>query len=154
MKIAVIGGGSTYTPELIDGVARMRDELPVEQIVLVDPDADRLAAVGRVSARIMAERGHTTKVSWTSDLDAAVDGASAVLLQLRVGGALRPFRRFGGPLSGPRLRVAQCGQGRGIGRNRTIRQLIGLLRLLRQLPGLILRHLFAGTFQLLGGCLE
>ena len=86
MKIAVIGGGSTYTPELIDGVARMRDELPVEQIVLMDPDAERLAAVGRLSARIMAERGHSTKVSWTADLDAAVDGASAVLLQLRVGG--------------------------------------------------------------------
>ncbi|MEU7873566.1 6-phospho-beta-glucosidase [Dactylosporangium sp. NPDC049140] len=86
MKIAVIGGGSTYTPELIDGVARMRDDLPVEQIVLVDPDTDRLAAVGGVSARIMAERGHTTEVSWTSDVDAAVDGATAVLLQLRVGG--------------------------------------------------------------------
>jgi 6-phospho-beta-glucosidase len=86
MKIAVIGGGSTYTPELIDGVARMRDELPVEQIVLMDPDADRLAAVGSLSARLMAKRGHSTKVLWTTDLDTAVDGASAVLLQLRIGG--------------------------------------------------------------------
>ena len=86
MKIAVIGGGSTYTPELIDGIARLRDELPVGQIVLMDPDADRLATVGGVAARIMAERGHPTEVRWTSDLDDAVDGASAVLLQLRVGG--------------------------------------------------------------------
>ena len=38
MKLAVVGGGSTYTPELVDGMARLRDALPLEQVVLVDPD--------------------------------------------------------------------------------------------------------------------
>ena len=42
MKLAVVGGGSTYTPELVDGFARLRDVLPVEELVLVDPAADRL----------------------------------------------------------------------------------------------------------------
>ena len=48
MKIAVVGGGSTYTPELVDGLGRMRDVLPVEELVLVDPAADRLELVGGV----------------------------------------------------------------------------------------------------------
>ena len=86
MKIAVVGGGSTYTPELADGIAGLAGTLAVEELVLVDPDAERVAVVGGVSARILAERGHGTRVSWTGDLDAAVDGAGAVLLQLRVGG--------------------------------------------------------------------
>ncbi|MBC3983238.1 6-phospho-beta-glucosidase [Streptomyces sp. AC536] len=86
MKLAVVGGGSTYTPELIDGFARLRDALPLEELVLIDPAADRLELIGGLAQRIFAKQGHPGRVSWTSDLDAGVDGASAVLLQLRVGG--------------------------------------------------------------------
>ena len=86
MKLAVIGGGSTYTPELVDGIARLTRDIKIDELVLVDPDADRLAVVGPFSARIMARYGHPAVLSWTSDLDAAVDGAGAVLIQLRVGG--------------------------------------------------------------------
>jgi 6-phospho-beta-glucosidase len=86
MKLAVIGGGSTYTPELIDGFARLRDTLPVAELVLVDPAADRLELVGGLARRILAKQGHDGLVTTTSDLDAGVDGADAVLLQLRVGG--------------------------------------------------------------------
>jgi 6-phospho-beta-glucosidase len=84
MKLAVIGGGSTYTPELADGIGRL---LPsVEELVLVDPDASRLAAVGPVSARIMAARGHPGRVRWTESLDDGAEGADAILFQLRIGG--------------------------------------------------------------------
>ncbi|MFD5473480.1 6-phospho-beta-glucosidase [Streptomyces sp. NPDC127105] len=86
MKLTVVGGGSTYTPELVDGFARLRDTLPVEELVLVDPAADRLELVGGLARRIFAHQGHPGRVVTTSDLDAAVDGADAVLLQLRVGG--------------------------------------------------------------------
>ncbi|MFD5359548.1 6-phospho-beta-glucosidase [Streptomyces tendae] len=86
MKLTVVGGGSTYTPELIDGFARLRDTLPVEELVLVDPAADRLELVGGLARRIFAKQGHGGRVVTTSDLDGAVDGADAVLLQLRVGG--------------------------------------------------------------------
>jgi len=86
MKLTVVGGGSTYTPELVDGIARLRDRLPVSELVLVDPDAGRLPLVGGVSQRIMARYGHPAKVRWTTDLDEGVSGAGAVLLQLRVGG--------------------------------------------------------------------
>jgi 6-phospho-beta-glucosidase len=86
MKLAVVGGGSTYTPELVDGIARLSTDIKISELVLVDPDSERLAVVGPFSARIMARYGHPAPVSWTSDLDAGVDGAGAVLLQLRVGG--------------------------------------------------------------------
>ncbi|WP_427922421.1 6-phospho-beta-glucosidase [Streptomyces sp. cg40] len=86
MKLTVVGGGSTYTPELIDGFARLRDTLPVEELVLVDPAPERLELVGGLARRIFARQGHPGKIVTTSDLDAGVEGADAVLLQLRVGG--------------------------------------------------------------------
>ncbi|MGW0826281.1 6-phospho-beta-glucosidase [Streptomyces sp. NPDC002845] len=86
MKLTVVGGGSTYTPELVDGFARLRDTLPVEELVLVDPDAGRLELVGGLARRIFARQGHGGRIVTTDDLDHAVDGADAVLLQLRVGG--------------------------------------------------------------------
>ncbi|HEX6521345.1 MAG TPA: 6-phospho-beta-glucosidase [Streptosporangiaceae bacterium] len=84
MKLTVIGGGSTYTPELADGLARLN--LPVGELVLVDPDLDRLSAVGPVSARIMGRYGHPARVRWTSSLDDGLEGADSVLIQLRIGG--------------------------------------------------------------------
>src|ERR1700733_12223579 len=98
MKLAVIGGGSTYTPELIDGIARLTGDIKITELVLVDPDAERLSVVGPFSARIMARHGHPAVVSWTSDRDAAVDGAGAVLLQLRVGGQATRHRDETWPL--------------------------------------------------------
>jgi 6-phospho-beta-glucosidase len=86
LKLAVVGGGSTYTPELVDGLARLADEVKVSELVLVDPDQSRLNVVGPVSARIMRRYGHPARLSWTSDLDEGLDGAGAVVLQLRVGG--------------------------------------------------------------------
>jgi 6-phospho-beta-glucosidase len=84
MKITVIGGGSTYTPELADGLGRLAPW--VTELVLVDPDEARLAAVGPVSARIMRAHGHPAAVRWTTDADDGLDGAAAVLIQLRAGG--------------------------------------------------------------------
>jgi 6-phospho-beta-glucosidase len=98
MKIAVIGGGSTYTPELVDGVARLAGEVDVSELVLVDPDQSRLSLVGPFSARIMRALGHPGQVSWTTDLDEGLDGAGAVLLQLRVGGQAARHRDETWPL--------------------------------------------------------
>jgi len=98
MKLAVIGGGSTYTPELVDGIARLTGEIKITELVLVDPDAERLSVVGPFSARIMARYGHPAVVRWTSDLDSGFDGAGAVLLQLRVGGQATRHRDETWPL--------------------------------------------------------
>ncbi|GGS90175.1 6-phospho-beta-glucosidase [Streptomyces toxytricini] len=98
LKLAVVGGGSTYTPELIDGFARLRDTLPIAELVLVDPAADRLELVGGLARRIFARQGHPGRITTTADLDAGVDGADAVLLQLRVGGQAARLRDETWPL--------------------------------------------------------
>jgi 6-phospho-beta-glucosidase len=98
MKLAVVGGGSTYTPELVDGIARLSADIKVTELVLIDPDENRLSVVGPFAARIMARYGHPAKVRWTADLDAAVEGATAVLLQLRVGGQATRHRDETWPL--------------------------------------------------------
>ncbi|GAA2211474.1 6-phospho-beta-glucosidase [Nonomuraea monospora] len=86
MRLAVVGGGSTYTPELVDGIARLRDELPVTELALIDPDAARLELVAGVSRRMLAHAGHPARVLATSSLAEGAAGAGAVLFQLRVGG--------------------------------------------------------------------
>ncbi len=86
MKLTVIGGGSTYTPELIDGFARLREVLPIEELWLVDPDAHRLELVSGVSRRMFARAGHPGVIHATSDVVAGVENADIVLLQLRIGG--------------------------------------------------------------------
>ena len=98
MKLAVIGGGSTYTPELVDGIARLAGDVHVTEVVLVDPDEGRLAVVGPVSARIMRAYGHPAALRWTTSLDDGLDGAGTVLLQLRVGGQAARHRDETWPL--------------------------------------------------------
>ena len=86
MKLTVVGGGSTYTPELVDGLGRLAGELHVDELVLLDPDAERLAIVGAFADRMLRQAGSTTRLVTTTDSEAAIDSATAVLLQFRVGG--------------------------------------------------------------------
>ena len=86
MKLSVIGGGSTYTPELIDGFARLSSSLPIEELWLIDTDPDRLALVAGMAQRMFAAAGHPGRVIPTLDLIAGVSDADVVLIQLRVGG--------------------------------------------------------------------
>jgi 6-phospho-beta-glucosidase len=82
MKIAVIGGGSTYTPELVSGLTR----LDVGEFVLQDTDPGRREIVGAMANRMLARQGFTGHLEVTGELDAAVEGADYVLIQIRVGG--------------------------------------------------------------------
>ena len=86
MKVTVVGGGSTYTPELVDGIARLKQTFSVDELVLTDPAEKRLALVAGVSQRILAKYGYSGQITSTTDLDRAVSDAAVVLLQLRVGG--------------------------------------------------------------------
>ena len=86
MKLTVVGGGSTYTPELVDGLVRSGSDLVIDELVLLDPDGDRLAVVGGFADRMIRAAGASTRLVLTDDRDAALDGAAAVLVQLRVGG--------------------------------------------------------------------
>lgn len=86
MKLAVIGAGSTYTPELVCGLIRERDRLDVHELVLHDIDSDRREVVGGLARRILDRQGYAGSLELTGDLDRALDGAGAVLIQIRVGG--------------------------------------------------------------------
>jgi 6-phospho-beta-glucosidase len=86
VKIAVIGGGSTYTPELIEGFARRSDVLAVDELVLHDVSQDRLDVVGGLAGRILAKQGFAGRLTMTTSVEGAVTDAAAVLIQLRVGG--------------------------------------------------------------------
>jgi 6-phospho-beta-glucosidase len=86
MKLAVIGAGSTYTPELVSGLARERDRLEIDELVLHDIAPERRDVVGALAGRMLARDGFGGALEITGDLDRAVDGADFVLVQIRVGG--------------------------------------------------------------------
>jgi alpha-galactosidase/6-phospho-beta-glucosidase family protein len=86
MKVAVIGGGSTYTPELVSGLSRERDRIDIRELALQDIDPERREVVGGMAARMLARQEFDGELTVTDDLDRAVDGADFVLIQIRVGG--------------------------------------------------------------------
>jgi 6-phospho-beta-glucosidase len=86
IKVAVVGGGSTYTPELIEGLAVRDDRAAIDELVLLDIDPDRAEIVGGMARRQLARLGWGGRLQLTGVLDAAVDGADVVIVQLRVGG--------------------------------------------------------------------
>ena len=91
LKIAVVGGGSTYTPELVEGFAARSARLPVDELVLLYVDSERLEIVAGLAGRILARRGWSGRVTATLDRSAALDGADFVVVQLRVGGQAARF---------------------------------------------------------------
>jgi 6-phospho-beta-glucosidase len=85
MKITVIGGGSTYTPELVSGFLARADRLPLTELWLMDIDAERLNIVGGFAQRMVAAKGNPFKVVLSTNQREAIAGASYVITQLRVG---------------------------------------------------------------------
>jgi 6-phospho-beta-glucosidase len=86
MKLAVVGAGSTYTPEVIDGLVRLRDLIAVDDLWLHDTNDERLRIVSGLARRMLDRAGHPVRVETTTRLEDAVDGADAVLVQIRIGG--------------------------------------------------------------------
>ena len=86
LKVCVIGGGSSYTPELIEGFIEKQGELPVKSIVLMDIDPRKLEIVGGLARRMVRAEGAGIEILTTNDLERAVDGANFVINQIRVGG--------------------------------------------------------------------
>jgi 6-phospho-beta-glucosidase len=86
MKVAVVGGGSTYTPELVSGLSGERDRIGVSELVLHDIDEERRDVVGGLAARMLERQAFEGRLEVTGDLDRALLGADFVLIQIRVGG--------------------------------------------------------------------
>jgi 6-phospho-beta-glucosidase len=91
VKVAVVGGGSTYTPELVEGFVTRGDRLTVDELVLLDIDPDRLAVVGALAERMMRRAGWAGTLRLTGERDEALEGADFVIVQLRVGGQAARF---------------------------------------------------------------
>jgi 6-phospho-beta-glucosidase len=85
MKMAVIGGGSTYTPELVSGLLARQATFPLSELWLMDIDAERLEIVGGLARRIAEAHGSSFRVILAGDRREAIRGASYVLTQLRAG---------------------------------------------------------------------
>ena len=85
MKVAVFGGGSSYTPELINGFLERIDQFPVTELWLMDILPERLDVVGKFAQRMVKAKGSPFEVHLTTDQREAVRGASYVTTQLRVG---------------------------------------------------------------------
>jgi 6-phospho-beta-glucosidase len=91
LKIAVIGGGSTYTPELVQGIADRANSLPVDELVLYDIDPARLSIVAGLAERILKRQGWPGRLVASTDRPSTLDGAAFVLVQLRIGGQAARF---------------------------------------------------------------
>ena len=87
IKVATIGGGSSYTPELVEGFIKRHENLPVDELWLVDiPEGqEKLDTVGALAQRMVKRAGLPTKVILTTDRRAALDGADFVTSQVRIG---------------------------------------------------------------------
>jgi 6-phospho-beta-glucosidase len=85
LKITVLGGGSTYTPELINGFIERKDSLAVDEVCLMDTSPERLEVVGGLAQRMVMAAGNPFRVVLAADQREAIQDASYVLTQLRVG---------------------------------------------------------------------
>jgi 6-phospho-beta-glucosidase len=86
MKVAVIGGGSGYTPELVNGFLARTGTFPMAELWLMDIAPERLEVVGGFARRMVEAKGTPFAVHLTTDQREAIRGASYVITQLRVGG--------------------------------------------------------------------
>lgn len=86
LKVCVMGGGSSYTPELIEGFIEKQDELPVKSIALMDIDQRKLEIVGDLARRMVLAAEADIKVLTTNNREQAIEGAKFVINQIRVGG--------------------------------------------------------------------
>ncbi len=86
VKVAVVGAGSTYTPELVEGFVTRADRLPMDELTLLDIDPGRLKVVGGLASRMLDKAGYAGHLTLTGDRDEALEGADFVVVQLRVGG--------------------------------------------------------------------
>lgn len=85
MKVTIIGAGSTYTPELVEGFIKHNDLLQLTQLCLMDIDMRKGGIVRDFAERMVKHSGQSFAVELTSDLDAALSGSDFVLTQIRVG---------------------------------------------------------------------
>jgi 6-phospho-beta-glucosidase len=161
VKVAVVGGGSTYTPELVSGLTR----LDVDEFVLEDVDPERRKVVGGMARRMLARQGYRGRLEVTDDLDAAVEGARYVLIQIRVGGQEARLRDETAPLACGCIGQETTGAGGFAKAMRTVPVVLEIAERVRELAapgawivdftnpvGIVTRALLDGGHRAVGLC--
>jgi 6-phospho-beta-glucosidase len=135
MKVAVIGAGSTYTPELVSGLEQA--PLDLDDLVLHDIDAGRLEVVGGLARRMLERQRHRARLTLTGELDLALEGADVVLLQIRVGGQAARLADETAPLACGCIGQETTGAGGFAKAMRTVPVVLDIARRARELarPG-------------------
>ncbi|SFC90585.1 6-phospho-beta-glucosidase [Clostridium uliginosum] len=130
LKVTVIGGGSSYTPELINGFLKRKDELLVKEIVLFDVEMGRekVEIVSKLAERMIKKVGLKTKIRVSFDRREALEGADFVVTQFRVGGLDARARDERFPLKYNVLGQETCGPGGFAKALRTIPVILGICK--------------------------
>lgn len=133
MKIAVIGAGSTYTPELVTGFHHVRNAFHADQLSLMDINRERLETVGGFAQRILESKALDTKVSLTTEIAEAVTDADAVLIQIRVGGQAMRLQDETIPLKYDQIGQETTGAGGAMKALRTVPVVLDIAEQTRKL---------------------
>lgn len=123
IRLAIVGAGSTYCPELMQGLLSRRDVLSVDEIRLTDLDAERLSVVGGFCGRVLEKNGFSARVLLAASLEQAVDGADFVITQIRAGKLESRIRDEKIPLSYGLIGQETTGVGGFVNALRTIPQM-------------------------------
>ena len=96
LKIVVIGAGSSYTPELIEGLIKRQHELPLRELWLVDIEEghEKMQIIAALTRRMLAKAGLSVRVEETLDREPALAGADYVCSQFRAGCLEAPINRY------------------------------------------------------------
>lgn len=86
LKLTVIGAGSTYTPEIVEGLIARRDSLPTDDLCFMDVNLPKMGIVAGLVQRMLDKAGYRGRFTQTDELGRALDGADYVIAQIRVGG--------------------------------------------------------------------
>lgn len=132
LKIAIIGAGSTYTPELIEGFIKRKAELDVESFYLMDINETKLRIIGELSERMIKHNLMASKIVQTMNLEEAIAGADYILTQIRVGGLEARVRDEKIPMKYDLLGQETTGAGGFMKALRTIPVLMEMARLIEK----------------------
>ena len=133
LKAAIIGAGSTYTPEIIEGFIVRQESLNFRSFHLMDIDPGKLEVVGGLAERMLRASGFTGEIVLTGNLDEAIDGADYVFAQIRVGGLAARILDEKIPLSHGLLGQETTGAGGFMTALRTLPVMLDMARRIERL---------------------
>lgn len=123
-NVVIVGGGSTFTPGFLKSFCRLKEEFPLNKLVLFDIDAERQEPIGEFGKILMKERYPEVEFSYTTDIEEAYTDMDFVFMQMRVGGLKMRAQDEHIPLSMGLIGQETCGAG---GMAYGLRSIVGMI---------------------------